>query len=327
MEMRTKSLLSMVATEESRTEKYRRYREQMSGDEWRDVDRVNKKYYDLIDTTVSRKNNPTICDGVQAMGLQANGTYFKEFPYLKPDGIQRKFLPTVVHDVFHLVTRLGHTPEQEQWITAFDIAYQSGVNLGNHSHARALIKELGKDYFLYDAPYHHDPLKIVRPNARQAAVYYAAGLYFREKMDSFKISGLEKSSYEKRLEFAKDYRNSKNDSDPVDSPIIHSNNENDFVKHPYELVKLSHLEWSAITAVALGLKSPEETDYPKRLAPIKKALRSAGLFYNMKPWAEKVKMGMGGEEKDINSDNFRGPQFDPESFKTARQKRTDVRRL
>lgn len=299
-------------------EKRERWRIEMRG--WQNAVLTNKQYYDAIDAKMALLKNPTISDALDAMIEQGNADYINAYPYLEQSALEVPFKRNFhIHDVLHIAMRLGHTPEQEQWTIPAYLGYEAGATKVDVIMTDSYSAALSAQYELLDAPCHKEPQRILPAHARQQAVLYAASAYLREKVESYITHDFPEADYAAQHQFAVEYSNPNNDSAPAFHAAEATMDKSLCGEEPYALIKLSPQEWRAIEAVALGLKEPDQTPYPKRLAPIKQAMQHAGLLHDIKPAVQRV------------HDNFthrdpEGRAFDPEQFKTAREKRGIIAR-
>jgi hypothetical protein len=244
---------------------------------------VNRDYYDRIKKTLTAIEKPTVQDGINAMCAQGNRDYYEHDwrgdgrrSYLKRRGIEDKF-PCIPpnHEIGHLLTRAGHTPQQEFFVLAFALGLDLGQNIERYELSGELdFKKYMDDWIQYYVglakPYQHvRRVPVDPPSKTDWAIYFAAGLYMHAKVDDFKAAGLLHADYETQRAFCEDY--AKRDSAPKNSGILIGEAE-DITHAPYALIELSKEEWRGIIAVATGLRTPEETPYPERLSAIKKVL-------------------------------------------------------
>lgn len=296
-----------------------RWREAMRN--WQDVECINKVFYDGIAAHMKTLEKPTVLDALKEMYRKGNEPYFKEFSsYLNQDKIESPFAAKIserdaYHQVFHLWSRLGHTPEQEQWVVPLEMAelFMKGIV----DYPEGLKDTQEKDSEVYkqiDMVYHHEPHRILPANSRQSAVYFAEAVYLLQKVQAFNRQGLAKAPYEKQRAFAKAY--GEGDDQKVEHRAAACNIK---LKMPYEMIVMTPQEKEAITGVATGLLEPEQTPYPRRMHMLKQVLLAADMQCDMKPWAARA----------YKNHTVRDPEerpFNPEQFKAARERRSAVTR-
>ncbi len=252
---------------------------------------VNKEYYDDIDAKMARTWRPTVKDAVAYMRQMGNKTYYEHWKYLGEEGRREKFDDTHIgHEISHLAGRFAHTIQGEHFGVAFEAGLTYGISRSIQENAstqaRRDIDVNVSRCFRIAEQWQKGPAE--RAVKRDEAVYFAAGLYLREKMEMFLQTGMLDRPYREQKKFCTDYAhrnhvplrltNGKNGGEVMDM----------LASAPYDLIKLSREEWRAITAVATGLAEPRDTPYPDRLSAIKQALVHVGLFHDMKPVFEKA---------------------------------------
>lgn len=264
----------------------------------RDAVLVNRVYFDAIDHAMEALPTPTIRDAIAVMHAQGSRPYFRHHwngrapsSLLYPHMEEAQFGSAVApgHELIHLAGRVGHTPQQEMLGLPFNLGFHYGVGVRHFTPARVLY-DLNETKAETKAFYIETGLRYQREapeplSQRDWAVYFAAGLYLRERVEQFKAADLLKAPYRVQQQFCATYADS-------DAPVISSTDErynaNDLLDAPYALATLSAKEWRAIEAVALGLVDPEtERDparnpYPQRMAGIKQALVVSGMFHDVR---------------------------------------------
>jgi hypothetical protein len=251
--------------------------------------RVNKAYYDMIDAKMVWREKlfgkATVQDAINAMVWQGNGLYSMRFGGDKQRPFSDKAKDRQFHEVGHICGRFGHTMQMENSLLAFEEGLLHGPGMVTYTPAdTALLHTSLKGTEEVDnvklGDKWHDPIH-GSPSCLDRAVYFAAGMYLHQKIESFKRHGLMQVPYKTQKAFCLSY--AREDDFSSIWPLRNRDDWDDIGKAPYALIKLTRQEWRAITAVALGLKQPEETPYGGRLMPIKKALEHIGYFYDAKP--------------------------------------------
>ncbi len=285
-----------------------RYPEEMT--HWREANLVNKQYYDAIDTAVTSLPQPTVQDAIDAMLKQGNKAYFEAHTHLDSAKIVQPFKPFEgqYHDMLHLFSRLGHTPQQEQYMASVEIGFDYELNW--MSSALGSIFYFEKSFGKKDKKYFVDKKQpLSPPSERHLAVYFAAGAYLQEKLYECCLP----ATYEEKLAHGRAYSEADTVHDSRNVKIINPSSI------PYELIKLTPNEWKAITQVALGIRTPKETAYPNRMQFIQTKLEKENMAYRINPSFERAVAK--------HAENHpKGESFDPERFKAARAKRGLIER-
>lgn len=301
-------------------EQLARYAEEMQ--RWGDARLVNKEYYDLIDAEMATRPEPTLANAIHVMMREGNRSYMQTFPGMDTSKIEEPFAmtPSLSHEMTHIVARIGHTPQQEMVGLMFDIGFTQGTQgaLRDPSAFRGHIVYGVESYHNTGQPYLLDKNEeIPRANARQQAIYLAAGMYLRQKIDAYNRFGLPDKTYALQKRFADAYAVHEPTQEEYGAPSLAFLTRPPQLLHehsPYALCKLDDAEWKAIIAVTTGIKTPDQTAYAERLTPIVNALNAVGYDYNVTRWAERA-------VKNHAEHHPKGEAFDPEKFKAAREKR------
>lgn len=243
---------------------------------------VNKDYYDRIIATMQQMEaegeRPTVDDMIEAMRLQGNTDYY--FAFLSQFNLYAKQNPmpqgSPIHEACHLIPRLGHTPLQEMMMFYFmlGMTHKEERMEDYPGIVRQHFISYGGQVSNYTAS-NYAKEKWANISARDKVVYFLAGIYAKQKIaDYVAAMGAEDADYEKQKQFCQNYAG--NDNVPVSNTIYES--EAAMRRAPWHLLELSREEWRAITAVALGKATPEESAYPNRLGEAYKVLQKTGFL-------------------------------------------------
>ena len=275
---------------------------------WKDAKLTNKSFFDEIEAEVASSKRPDMDRSILTMTRKGNVAYREHLKTHAAKVIENWFIPLYDHDAHHIMTRLGHTPLQEQMLAAFEASFEYKHHRGalkNH------INDVASNFERIDNKHILETSSIAEPaNERQKAIYAALAIYRQDKIAHL-FTHVKDMPYEEQLTYAQAYQ--KKDNDPIkDQALKIASNELGGLH--YQLSKISTQEEHAIIAVALGLKKPEETPYPKRLLHVQKILIEEGLLHDMSSrFADMVtRHTVHHPEKQ---------PFDPEKFKTARERR------
>lgn len=263
---------------------------------------VNKEYYNAIAAKMAAMRNPTVRDEIEAMCAQGNTLYVKNWKGFKEGSHEPQFKPNRhTHEIAHLCARIPHSMQGEVMGLAFEAGLAFGLDLRQLSAEGLAIyakgaKEGAEIYTASDGPkYQKEEVKPL--SKRDWAIYTAAGMYLREKMDCFIREQMLRHSYQEQQEWCEKY--TKRDQLPLhrakqtlafpdDFHLFDEENPtmNACMKAPNALIHLSPKEWREIEAVALGMAEPEQTAYPNRLAAVKEALVHVGMFFDRPKFPE-----------------------------------------
>ncbi len=282
---------------------------------------LNRAYQtDLRDQMLALEKQgkkPTVHDMIEAMRAKGNGPFVDNWPHLKKGKgreVPLKGKNPVHHEVSHLSGGFAHTPQQEFLLIPFNMALYFGMADYTGDELDSFKKNLNdsfKEYHDSAKQYQRPTKKVLPASDRDMAIYTAAGFYLREKCNQYLHGttsdefGVFAKSYAKQKKFCTDYAQTDTQvpipKEATLSPLA-------FIKDaPYDLILLSgeplsarderiarnragtrqkndmhgRGEWASIEAVATGLCKPEDTDYPNRLAAVKKALTQTGLYYDI----------------------------------------------
>ena len=263
----------------------------------------NNEFYAEIDRKMDALAQPTVEDALNAMLDQGNLPYLKtnwrgenERSHLfRRRGLKKTFTRNPLeHDIPHITGRIGHTPQQEQYVLPMMLGLSCGLDIAglNVAYDPPEFHDFGeevKTYFDFlKASLMRDfissGLRYQRklpdaPSKADWAIYFAAGLYLRTKIDRFKQAGMLDVSYEEQRTFCNAHAD-------TDEPLIPSRewdyHADDILHAPYALIKLSPREWQSIVAVATGLREPTDTPYPQRLTAVKETLEYTRLQLDLK---------------------------------------------
>lgn len=241
---------------------------------------VNKNYYERIETVLAGIENPTIAHAIKVMQQQGNREFIESLPYLKQNLIQEQFEEVFpeYHEVTHLTAKIPHTPFGEELVFPLELALEKTP----YHRVKYKMDDLFHQYTQTDHKRYEDVNDATRRtiNDRDKSIYYAAGLYLRQKIENYFAMGMQDLSYGEQLNFSREYSDFLNDSPPMNEDVEIPYDK--FLDAPYELITLSRGEWRAITAVATGMKRPQDTGYPERMEPIKEALVESKLFHDLR---------------------------------------------
>ena len=152
---------------------------------WEDAVLVNKEYYDGIiaemkEIEKKEHRKATIGDMLASMRHKGNLLYVMAYDYLDSQNPEVPFQYSLNgHDQMHLVLRAPHTPEQEQRLVFADAAFELIGGEGFWEHTQ----NTGTIYHDQDVSWYRDPQRPpLKPIARDKAIYYAAGLYMKQKI-------------------------------------------------------------------------------------------------------------------------------------------------
>jgi len=290
---------------------------------------VNRSYWDRIKQRVEKENKqPTVYDVVESMRMEGSTVYYTHdwagsgqpsphlFPHKAETPLRASKETGFGHELSHIIPRVGHTPQQELLNAVFYSGMRDGLSplefdsAQSGSAKRSLEAYLnsfiiaGRGYQSIDS----DPV-----SGRDKAVYYAAGIYFRLKMEAYLDGDYQNASYETQKAFCVRYSDPK--SDHIPRPCYSAYFGAQEIEHaPAEILTITPEEWRAIEATALKLQPPEKTAFPKRMECVAEALDHVGLSYDMKPELEKAKRNHARNHPE-------GEAFDMEKFLAAREKR------
>lgn len=285
-------------------------------------DLPNRHFYDRIERRMQAKSHPTVNDAMRAARWSGNTVYHKAFGTAHEWPLSNKVAQ--IHEVAHLAGCIGHTMQHEAFEDIFQrgLTIGSGIRRGTPEEQADIMHKIGVQFQLHVRDtqswdeWRHDAASKI-----SAAVYMAAGMYLRDKIDAFahaELLGLPKTEYGRQKQFCTDY--AMQDSVLAAQPYTHiwddAKNDTwpDIGAAPYALITLTREEWRAVTAVALGLREPEQTQFPNRLSAVKEALIHTGMFYDARHQFEEAK-------KNHALHHPAGEPFDDEQFWRARTKR------
>ncbi len=278
----------------------------------REVVLTNANYHTRIQKTILAMRatgaKPTVRNLINTMRSQGNGDYFDTFKELKRRREESFGYNNLAHELSHLIGHAGHTPQQELFVLYVLEGMKFGNLRGRHDdqfYENMKLKEIGWRHSAQD--YQDKPVE--RLPLRDRAVYFALGLYMRQKFEAYVKQGHIGGDRAMQEEFCSNY--AKTDHAP-DMATFHRDFFDMYDVHiedaPAELLDISREpqsawserlkrnragarstrdmhgrgEWDSIVAVATGLCEPEDTDYPGRLGLIKQQLVENHLFYDVK---------------------------------------------
>ncbi len=245
------------------------------------------EHYKRVRAAWLKKENPTVYDAILAMRAEGNDGWFEADPQLfqkyKGDGFRFGKSADPLHEISHLIMKAGHTPFQEWFSKSFERGF-SDKHLHSNYQADLIEKQIrqsAQDFYTY---YPQDYIEKNRHKlvfqVRDIAISYAAGLYMRQKLDSYLSQNLDSESYEKQRGFFERYKD--NDSIVFDKSKVYAMNERKFEelchKMPADFLEISSQEWRSIVAIATGMSTAEETPYPQRLGSVEHMLDEIGLI-------------------------------------------------
>lgn len=295
---------------------------------------INKHYWDVVyrlgadnadDVGVDEaygladnKPNATVRDLINAMGNKGNDDFIKGFPghhqNAKKDQAYHLDYSYARHEIAHICPRIAHSPQQEFLQLAFEGGMAAGPRIKDAGPVHLLQLSVSRDraikrYTKNMKEYtDHKPEPITK---RNWAIYTAAGMYLREKIDRY-INEQGNGGAQQKRDYCADYRLKTKDADLTELTDYQKKKYEDplyfeqILNAPARLILLSKAEWRAIEAVALGMREPEETDYPKRMEAIKQALEKTDLLFDKPKFAEKLRAEQ--EEKARNGATGRGQE-------------------
>ena len=267
----------------------------------------NKHYYSEIAAEMAAMEKPRVIHAMEAMRRKGNKLYIRAFKEIDKDVLQKKFDPVyTLHEITHIAGNIGHTPDHEFWGMAMELGVLYGAELKD-AHPTDVIAHKKT---MEDAQTHYEELwknshapetKYTPVSKRDMAIYTAAGMYLRQKIEAY-VLNCEDMRYNAQQQFCNDY--TKHDSEPVKQHSLRADAEDrryfDRIQRaPYDLLRISKEEWRAIEGVALGMTEPRDTMYPERLAPIKEALIHADLFFDRPKFVEELKKKQAKGEQGI----------------------------
>ncbi len=244
-------------------------------------------------------SQPTVGDAIKVMLDQGNYPYIKNNWRAEEEGkrgyihrkvLKKHFKPVQKkHDISHLSARIGHTPQQEQFVLPFMLGLWMGLDIQGLNDNFDFPRSHGfgpevDSFFAYErtakmrdylnsVQHNHHKVPVDPTSQTDWAIYFAAGLYLRTKIDRFKQAGMLDAPYDQQRAFC--------DAKPVTSAELYE--AEDILDAPYALIKLSHKEWRAIIGIATGLREPAETPYPERMEALKETLDYVRLRQDLKP--------------------------------------------
>lgn len=274
----------------------------------RDSVLVNREYWLRVWARVAKKEKPTVRDVIAAMREEGNGAYY-DHDYKGDGKISSLFLlsarepalapannegePTRMgHELSHIVPEAGHTAQHEMLNCLFQEGFYRGWGVFDDAHVKEEIDEALLHFQREGLKYQSEPPEL--PSARTKAIYFALGLYFRDKVDAYEMHGYFEKEYDAQLAFCQDY--AKKDYEPPPKDWTPPPGQEDLtdvpdalLDAPASILMFSDKERRAIIATATGLCDSLETPYPKRMTAIQKALDHTGLFYDLSTKVERTR--------------------------------------
>lgn len=258
------------------------------------VSLTNKDYYDDIRNQMLQMEEaglkPTISDMIDVMGKKGNRDYYHANLKVFSDyALETPFKNrgSIIHEISHLFAKLGHTPQQEMFLV--------NVLLGiTH---RKVREPIYKSFYERNIKQHRRYIDdYTKPNVNEkwehfskqnSAIYFALGLYAKQKIANMTKDEFLDFNYEQLREKCIDYAKPHSDSETVALDKFEEQKIEQIENMSWRLVDLSAQEWRSIIAVATNKAKAEDTDYPKRMAPIEKTLERLGFYADLtKPFGK-----------------------------------------
>ncbi|MDG1287338.1 MAG: hypothetical protein P8P30_07195 [Rickettsiales bacterium] len=252
---------------------------------------TNQNYYGEIITEMhdgqKAGRQPTVLDMVETMRKKGNREYYLNNPeIMSVNAIETPLKQgALIHEICHLCPKLGHTPLQEVIMMHFMLGL---------THHDGRMEDFDKLYSRQFHAYKNQVAQYANPGTeekwgnvskRDKSIYFAAGLYLKQKIAAYNEKYSALNHYEQREEFVTAY--SKPTKEAPTRGKIFDMDQNIIAEAPWQLIQLSRTEWQAITAVATGLSDPQRTNYPERMKEIKHILHETNLFYDLHASANK----------------------------------------
>ncbi len=273
-----------------------------------DVKLVNAGFYDDLEAKMQRYTQqdgvPTVRAYIAEMRKKGNIDFYNN----RPDVMSRSAIEvplrsdgSILHEILHPALRLGHSPLEEMFL----INAMLGLT---HHEGRFQLEEYAdyNDFYQDKIAKNADLVsgytqkgtedKWAHVSQKDASVYFAAGLYLKQKLADYHQQFTHEPDYLMATRFCAHYANPKNDA-PPSATLARELKSKIIGDAPYTLITLSRNEIREIMAVATGVKQPEKSDYPHRMAPIKAELEKTGLFYNL---ANKLNINQSSPESTLS---------------------------
>ncbi len=227
---------------------------------------------------------PTVLDMVKAMGKKGNRDYYLEnLKVFHEHALETPFKNrgSIIHEISHLFPKLGHTPQQEMFLTNFllGITHQKIREPIYKEFYTRQIKEFRG--YVNDYTKRNTKEKWQHFSNQNAAIYFAAGLFAKQKIADLTQDDLPHHDYEFMRNKCMKYAEPKTDSHPIKIEKIDSTMTDRIENMSWRLVDISPKEWKTIIGVATQKLKAENTDYPKRMQPIQNTLDKLGFYQDL----------------------------------------------
>lgn len=246
---------------------------------------INKAFYDDVTNQMlaleEQGQKPTVSDMIAAVGKKGNRDYYManlDVFHSYAEETPFKARGSIIHEIAHLFPKLGHTPQQEMFLTNFLL----GIT---HRKLREPIYKEFYERHIKEFRGHVDDYtkrntyeKWQHFSKQNASIYFAAGLYAKQKIAALTQDDLPHDNYDIMHQKAMDYAKPESDSLPVALDKMEGEMLNRIEKMSWRLVEISPKEWRSIIAVATQKLDAKATDYPKRMQPIQDTLKSLGFY-------------------------------------------------